>query len=153
MIFACLIIIALTPSPHRLLAHCSKTCHNQHMKAKISQQELEALLALVHTSLEDDKGEEIVTMPLAGKSSIADYMVIASGRSTRQVASMAVKLAKKLKEHTGFTPRVEGLATADWVLIDAFDIIIHIFRPEVRVFYGLERMWGVELPEPQAHGA
>ena len=96
---------------------------------------------LVLKSLDDDQAVETVSIPLAGKSSIADYMVIASGRSTRQVASMATKLADKIKTETGRAVRIEGLPTADWVLIDAGDIIIHLFRPEVRSFYNLERMW------------
>ena len=96
---------------------------------------------LVLKSLDDDQAVETVSIPLAGKSSIADYMVIASGRSTRQVASMATKLADKIKSETGRAVRIEGLPTADWVLIDAGDIIIHLFRPEVRSFYNLERMW------------
>jgi ribosome-associated protein len=102
---------------------------------------VEALHQLVMASLDDDQAVETVSIPLAGKSSIADYMVVASGRSTRQVASMAVKLADKIKAEFGRTPRVEGLPTADWVLIDAGDVIIHLFRPEVRSFYNLERMW------------
>ncbi|WP_200955635.1 ribosome silencing factor [Sphingomonas sp. Root241] len=93
------------------------------------------------TSLDDDQAVETVSIPLAGKSSIADYMVVASGRSTRQVASMATKLAEKIKAEFGRSPRVEGLPTADWVLIDAGDVIVHLFRPEVRTFYNLERMW------------
>ncbi|OSZ70404.1 ribosome silencing factor [Sphingomonas sp. IBVSS2] len=101
----------------------------------------EALRQLVMASLDDDQAVETVSIPLAGKSSIADYMVVASGRSTRQVASMAVKLADKIKAEFGRTPRVEGLPTADWVLIDAGDVIVHLFRPEVRSFYNLERMW------------
>jgi ribosome-associated protein len=92
-------------------------------------------------SLDDDQAEEVITIPLAGKSSIADHMVIASGRSTRQVASMAHKLAEKIKAEFGRSVRIEGLQTADWVLIDANDVIIHLFRPEVRTFYNLERMW------------
>ncbi|WP_066658483.1 MULTISPECIES: ribosome silencing factor [unclassified Sphingomonas] len=96
---------------------------------------------LVLTSLDDDQAVETVSIPLAGKSSIADYMVVASGRSTRQVASMAQKLAEKIKAERGHNPRVEGLPTADWVLIDAGDVIVHLFRPEVRTFYNLERMW------------
>ena len=96
---------------------------------------------LVLKSLDDDQAVETVTIPLAGKSSIADHMVIASGRSTRQVASMATKLADKIKSETGKNVRIEGLPTADWVLIDAGDVIIHLFRPEVRSFYNLERMW------------
>ncbi|WP_422058686.1 ribosome silencing factor [Sphingomonas sp.] len=101
----------------------------------------EALHRLVLTSLDDDQAVETVSIPLAGKSSIADYMVVASGRSTRQVASMAQKLAEKIKAERGQSPRVEGLPTADWVLIDAGDVIVHLFRPEVRTFYNLERMW------------
>nr|WP_294849757.1 ribosome silencing factor [uncultured Sphingomonas sp.] len=92
-------------------------------------------------SLDDDQAVEVVTIPLAGKSSIADHMVIASGRSTRQVASMATKLADKIKQQFGRIVRVEGLPTADWVLLDADDVIVHLFRPEVRTFYNLERMW------------
>ena len=102
---------------------------------------VEALHQLVLTSLDDDQAVETVSIPLAGKSSIADYMVVASGRSTRQVASMATKLAEKIKAEFGRSPRVEGLPTADWVLIDAGDVIVHLFRPEVRSFYNLERMW------------
>jgi len=96
---------------------------------------------LILKSLDDDQAIETVSIPLAGKSSIADHMVIASGRSTRQVASMAMKLADKIKSETGRAVRIEGLPTADWVLIDAGDVIVHLFRPEVRSFYNLERMW------------
>lgn len=102
---------------------------------------VEALHQLVLASLDDDQAVETVSIPLAGKSSIADHMVIASGRSTRQVASMAQKLSEKIKSELGRTPRIEGLPTADWVLIDAGDVIVHLFRPEVRSFYNLERMW------------
>jgi len=108
-----------------------------------------ALHELVLKSLDDDQAVETVSIPLAGKSTIADYMVIASGRSSRQVASMATKLADKIKQETGRTPRIEGLPTADWVLIDAGDVIVHLFRPEVRSFYNLERMWAFgEAPTP-----
>ena len=100
-----------------------------------------ALHKLVMQSLDDDQAVEVVTIPLAGKSSIADHMVIASGRSTRQVASMANKLADKIKQEFGRIVRIEGLPVADWVLIDADDVIVHLFRPEVRTFYNLERMW------------
>ncbi len=101
----------------------------------------DALHALVMQSLDDDQAVETISIPLAGKTSIADHMVIASGRSTRQVASMAAKLAEKIKAECGRSPRIEGLPAADWVLIDAGDIIVHLFRPEVRSFYNLERMW------------
>ena len=114
--------------------------------------DVEALHSLVMKSLDDDQAVEVVTIPLAGKSSIADHMVIASGRSTRQVASMAAKLAAKIKQDFGRIVRVEGLPTADWVLIDADDVIVHLFRPEVRSFYNLERMWafGDEAPSKAA---
>ena len=97
---------------------------------------------LVLSSLDDDQAQEIVSIPLEGKSSIADHMVIASGRSTRQVAAMAQKLAERLKAAGNGPSRIEGLPAADWVLVDAGDVIVHIFRPEVRSFYNLERMWG-----------
>ena len=103
--------------------------------------DVDALHALVMQSLDDDQAVELVSIPLAGKSSIADHMVIASGRSSRQVASMATKLADRIKEKFGKIARVEGLPVADWVLIDADDVIVHLFRPEVRTFYNLERMW------------
>ena len=92
-------------------------------------------------SLDDDQAQEIVSIPLEGKSSIADHMVIASGRSTRQVAAMAQKLAERVKQGGFGHVRIEGLPAADWVLIDAGDIVVHLFRPEVRSFYNLERMW------------
>ncbi len=107
---------------------------------------------LVLAQLDDDQAQEIVTIPLAGKSSIADHMVIASGRSTRQVAAMAQKLAERIKQ-AGFGPvRLEGLPAADWVLIDAGDVVVHLFRPEVRSFYNLERMWSFEGSDNAATG-
>ena len=106
--------------------------------------EVEALHSLVLRSLDDDQAVDVVSIPLSGKSNIADHMVIASGRSTRQVASMAEKLAERIKQELGRTVRIEGLPAADWVLLDANDVIIHLFRPEVRSFYNLERMWGFE---------
>jgi ribosome-associated protein len=112
---------------------------------------IEALHQLVLASLDDDQAVETVSIPLAGKSSIADHMVVASGRSSRQVSSMAAKLVEKIKGLTGRSPRVEGMPTADWVLIDAGDVIVHLFRPEVRSFYNLERMWSFgEAPRPEA---
>ena len=103
--------------------------------------DVEKLHKLVLKSLYDDQALEITTIPLEGKSSIADHMVVASGRSTRQVAAMATKLAEKIKQEFGKSVRIEGLPAADWVLIDADDVIVHLFRPEVRSFYNLERMW------------
>ena len=108
------------------------------------------LLDFVLKQLDDDQAQEVVTIDLEGKSSIADYMVIASGRSTRQVASIAQKLAEKLKQN-GYGPvKLEGLPAADWVLLDAGDIVVHLFRPEVRSFYNLERMWAFGDAPPVA---
>ena len=103
--------------------------------------ESRTLLSAILTSLEDDKAEDVVSIDLAGKSEISDHMVIASGRSTRQVAAIAEKLMDRLKQEFGISARVEGKEAADWVLIDAGDAIVHVFRPEVREFYQLERMW------------
>ena len=101
-----------------------------------------SLHAFILDQLDEDQAQDLVSIPLAGKTSIADHMIVASGRSTRQVASMAMKLGEKLKQ-AGYGPaRIEGLPAADWVLIDAGDVIVHLFRPEVRSFYNLERMWG-----------
>ena len=108
------------------------------------------LLKLVLEQLDDDQAQEVVTIDLEGKSSIADHMVIASGRSTRQVAAMAQKRAENVKQE-GFGPvKLEGLPAADWVLIDAGDVVVHIFRPEVRSFYNLERMWAFGDAPPVA---
>lgn len=103
-----------------------------------------AIHELILRSLDDDQAVEVTTIPLKGKTAIADHMVIASGRSTRQVASMADKLARKIKEELGRSVKIEGLPTADWVLIDAQDVIVHLFRPEVRSFYNLEKMWAFD---------
>ena len=111
-----------------------------------------ALHQLVLSQLDDDQAQEIVSIPLEGKSSIADHMVIASGRSTRQVASMAQKLAEEIKKAGFGHARIEGLPAADWVLIDAGDVVIHLFRPEVRTFYNLERMWSFEGSETSMMG-
>jgi ribosome-associated protein len=99
------------------------------------------ILELITTSLDDDKAENVLTIPLQGKSAMADYMVVASGTSSRQVAAMAEHIEFKLKQNKVDVLGLEGLRQADWVLIDANDVIVHLFRPEVREFYGLERMW------------
>lgn len=97
-------------------------------------------------SLDDDKAEDVVVIDLAGKTTIADYMVVASGRSNRQVGAMAEHLGRKFRDAGVRAVEIEGLPQADWVLIDAGDVIVHLFRPEVRSFYQLEKMWGVEPP-------
>ncbi|MDU9003107.1 ribosome silencing factor [Sedimentitalea todarodis] len=101
----------------------------------------ETLLARILTSLDDDKAEDVVQIDLRGKTEIGDFMVVASGRSTRQVSAMAEKLTDRLKQEFGRTSKVEGKDAGDWVLIDTGDVIVHIFRPEVRDFYQLEKMW------------
>jgi ribosome-associated protein len=101
-------------------------------------------------SLDDDKAEDIVTIDLRNKSAMADYMVIASGRSTRQVGAMADHLMRKVKTDGFGTATTEGMPQNDWVLIDAGDVIVHLFRPEVRAFYNIEKMWSVTLPEERA---
>ncbi len=104
------------------------------------------LLDLALASLDDDQAIDVVPISLNGKSSLADHMVIASGRSTRHVAAMAQKLEQKAKA-AGHGVRVEGLPNADWVLVDMNDVIVHLFRPEVRSFYNLERMWSFDAQE------
>ncbi len=107
----------------------------------------ETQLARILSSVTEDKAEEIVQIDLRGKSVIGDYMVICSGRSTRQVAAIAEKLVNRLKHELGVLAKVEGKDAGDWVLIDTGDVIVHVFRPEVREFYQLEKMW---LPAGQA---
>ena len=106
----------------------------------------EALLEVVARSLDADKAEDVVVIDLAGKTTIADYMVIASGRSQRQIGAMAEHLRQRIKESGLPAVPIEGLPQCDWVLIDAGDVVIHLFRPEIRAFYNLEKMWGAELP-------
>ena len=106
-----------------------------------------ALLDRIRASLEDDKAEDIVTIDMGGRSSLADAIVVASGRSSRHVASIAEHLARRLKDAGYGTRPVNGAQQGDWVLVDAGDVIVHIFRPEVRDYYNLESMWSVEEPK------
>ncbi len=101
----------------------------------------DALLAAILAELQDNKAEDIVQIDLRGKSAIGDYMVVCSGRSTRQVTAIAEKLVETLKADHGVLSKIEGKDTGDWVLIDTGDVIVHVFRPEVREFYQLEKMW------------
>ena len=111
-----------------------------------------ALLKEIVHWLDDAKAEGIITIDLAGKSSIGDFMVIASGRSDRHVGAIAEQLQRKLKEKGSGRVRIEGQDTCDWVLLDTGDIIVHLFRPEVREFYNLEKMWSADRPaEHVAH--
>ena len=118
--------------------------------AHTDEQNSQAVLALVLKSVDDDKAEDIVEIDLRGRSDVADYMVICSGRSSRQVAAISEKLADRLKQEMKISVRMEGKETGDWVLIDAGDVIVHVFRPEVREFYQLEKMW---LPGSTHRGA
>lgn len=112
----------------------------------------EALLNTITAWLDDAKAENIVTIPLKGKSSIGDYMVVASGRSDRHVGAIAEQIQRKLKDAGQGRVRVEGQPQCDWVLIDTGDIIVHVFRPEVRDFYNLEKMWSADRTlDPTAH--
>jgi ribosome-associated protein len=139
------LIANMPPAAVQAAANAAKTVPHAEMGS-------DSLHNLVLAQLDDDQAQEVVTIPLEGKSSIADHMVIASGRSTRQVASMAQKLAEKIKQAGFGHARVEGLPAADWVLIDAGDVVVHLFRPEVRSFYNLERMWSFEGSEASASG-
>jgi ribosome-associated protein len=110
--------------------------------------EATAVEKLILSRLDDDKAEDIVFIDLADKSSVADSLVVASGRSHRHVGAMADHLIRALKEAGFGKARIEGLPGCDWVLIDAGDVIVHLFRPEVRSFYNIEKIWSIE---PSAH--
>ncbi len=114
---------------------------------KMAAPELERMQAVIVASLEDDKAEDIVAIDLAGRASFADRMVVATGLADRQISAMATHLNEKLVE-AGFRKTImEGANGTDWVLIDAGDIIVHLFKPEARTLYALEKMWSAELDE------
>lgn len=116
----------------------------------------ETLAKFVSASLDDSKAEDIVTIDIAAKSSLADTMIVASGRSHRHVGAIADRLIEDLKAKGVHDIRVEGLAHCDWVLIDLGDVLVHVFRPEVRGFYNLEKMWAAEpvaARTPRSSGA
>ena len=123
------------------------------LQASVSADLAAGLLDTVLSSLDASKAEDLITLDIAGKSSLADHMVIVSGRSHRHVGAIADHLLKDLKSSGVKSATVEGLSTCDWVLIDAGDVIVHIFRPEVRGFYNLEKMWAPDTDEaPQFIG-
>ena len=118
----------------------------------VSGHDSEALLGHITAWLDDAKAENVVVIDIRGKSSIGDYMVVASGRSDRHVGAVAEQIRDKLKEAGYGRVRVEGQPQCDWVLVDIGDIILHVFRPEVREFYNLEKMWSAERPsDPTTH--
>lgn len=122
------------------------------MTEDLSPTAREDVVATIEASLADHKAESLVRIDLAGKSDYADAMVIASGQSARHVGALADHLVEALKAE-GLTPGVEGMPQCDWVLIDAGDVVVHLFRPEVRAFYNLEKMWGVPAPVPRPTAA
>ena len=103
------------------------------------------MIDVVLQSLDDAKAEDVVSVDIAGKSSLADFMVVTSGRSNRHVAAVADQVVKALRDNGFGKPRIEGLPHADWVLVDGGDVIVHIFRPEVREFYNIEKMWQADF--------
>jgi ribosome-associated protein len=109
----------------------------------------ETLLSQIVSSLDDDKADDIVQIDLRGITTIGDYMVIATGRSSRQVSAISDKLTERLKANCGVLCKTEGKDTGDWVLIDSGDVIVHVFRPEVREFYQLEKMWQPTVTQSQ----
>jgi ribosome-associated protein len=111
------------------------------MTGSVDHVQSDALLARILESLDDDKAEDVIAIDLRGRSDVADHMVICSGRSSRQVGAIAEKLMDRLKQEFGILSKVEGKDQGDWVLIDTGDVIVHVFRPEVREFYQLEKMW------------
>jgi len=116
-------------------------------EAKASAPELDRMQQVIVASLEDDKAEDVVAIDLAGRASFADRMVIATGLADRQISAMATHLNEKLVESGFKKTRMEGANGTDWVLIDAGDIIVHLFKPEARTLYALEKMWSAELDE------
>jgi ribosome-associated protein len=116
-------------------------------RVRVESSELDRLQAVIVGSLDDDKAENIITMDLAGKAMFCDRMVIASGLVDRQISAMAQHLSEKLKDAGLKRVQVEGAGGSDWVLIDAGDIVVHLFKPEARTMYALEKMWGEDLDE------
>ncbi len=111
------------------------------------------MLPLILNSLDDDKAQDVITIDLKGKTPMADTMVVCSGRSQRHVGAMADHLMRDIKDAGHGRANVEGLPHCDWVLIDAGDVVVHLFRPEVRDFYKIERMWQTPVSEEQSAGA
>jgi ribosome-associated protein len=136
-----------SPRKKTIAAGPKKTPAPRAKKLKTESSELDRLQGLIVTSLEDDKAENIVTMDLAGKAMFCDRMVIASGLADRQISAMAQHLTEKLKEAGLKRVQVEGAGGSEWVLLDAGDIVVHLFKPDARTMYALEKMWGEDLDE------
>jgi ribosome-associated protein len=119
-------------------------------KAKSGTPSAQEQLRLITASLDDDKAEDVVVVDLEGKASFADFMVIATGRSDRQVGAMADHLIQKLKAEGIRQVPAEGMTQRDWVLLDSGDVVVHLFRPEIRSFYNLEKLWSDEPAQARA---
>jgi ribosome silencing factor RsfS/YbeB/iojap len=136
-----------SPRKKTIAAGPKKAASPRVKRVKTEPSELDRLQAVIVTSLEDDKAENVVTMDLAGKAMFCDRMVIASGLADRQISAMAEHLSEKLKDAGLKRVQIEGKGGSDWVLIDAGDIVVHLFKPEARTMYALEKMWGEDLDE------
>jgi ribosome-associated protein len=140
-------VVPGSPRKKTIAAGPKKAAAPRTRKVKTEPSELDRLQAMIVGSLEDDKAENVVTMDLAGKAMFCDRMVIASGLADRQISAMAEHLSEKLKEAGLKRVQIEGKGGSDWVLIDAGDIVVHLFKPEARTMYALEKMWGQDLDE------
>jgi ribosome silencing factor RsfS/YbeB/iojap len=140
-------VVPGSPRKKTIAAGPSKASAHRVKKVKTEPSELDRLQAVIVGSLEDDKAENVITMDLEGKAMFCDRMVIASGLADRQISAMAEHLNEKLKEAGLKRVQVEGKGGSDWVLIDAGDIVVHLFKPEARTMYALEKMWGQDLDE------
>lgn len=140
-------VVPGSPRKKTIAAGPKKAATPRVRKVKTEPSELDRLQGVIVTSLEDDKAENVITMDLAGKAMFCDRMVIASGLADRQISAMAEHLSVKLKEHGLKRVNIEGAGGSDWVLIDAGDIVVHLFKPEARTMYALEKMWGEDLDE------
>lgn len=142
------VFVSSEPELAAKAAHKDAVAQNDSIKTdQLETLSPDALLALILLSLNEDAAEDVVNIPLAGKSEVADYMVVASGRSSRHVGALAEKMADRIKTASGMLCRSEGKDMGDWVLVDCGDVIVHIFRPEVRDFYDLEKLWSVNPRE------
>ena len=140
-------VVPGSPRKKTIAAGPKKAAASRVKKVKTESSELDRLQAIIVASLDDDKAENIVTLDLAGKVMFCDRMVIATGLADRQITAMAEHLSQKLKEAGLKRVQIEGAGGSDWVLIDAGDFVVHLFKPESRTIYALEKMWGQDLDE------
>jgi ribosome-associated protein len=145
------VLVEATGSPRKkTIAAGPGKATSRSPKVKVEPSRLDSMQQVIVTSLEDDKAENVVTLDLTGKAMFCDRMVIASGLADRQITAMAQHLREKLHAAGQQRVQIEGLGGSDWVLIDAGDIVVHLFKPDARTMYGLEKMWGEDLDEAVA---